>query len=511
MSRLLISISVGLLMAFSDPAVWGQWYLFPISLFGYWYMIDRYNLKQIWWTPFAISGALNWALYFWAPMALTEMWHFPILVSGLLWTPIALVSEFQWLLLLIFIKYFNLSPKNLSTSGVIALACSYAAIESLFRLLFPDDAGLLLVSLPYLRQILDLSSLSLLSALFVIITLAVYQSIVNKKINTQLNYVVAGLIVLGYGYGFWRTNQINSAKQITLKAAAIQPNLNHKIREASRLGQKQVVKTVMDKHYELTGQILSAHPDVEVIVWPETTFPFLFKNPSSVYEKQVEDQLTDYVNNHHFYLVFGSFGLTGENKAVRNNIYTLHKNNFEDHFAKTILFPFGEYLPFREYMPWAEKFFPNINYTSPSIKQNIIPLKVNEGMVPSAASICYEVLFADKFQKAAQLGGQLIFTVSNESWFYPWGEPQISLMLTSVRSMETHIPVIRSANTGHSAFISATGEITQKQEMNQEGWIYQEIKIPQIPPSIYTQYGDWFTKLGWLIFLIWSIVLWRRK
>src|SRR5262249_1299560 len=60
---------------------------------------------------------------------------------------------------------------------------------------------------------------------------------------------------------------------------------------------------------------------------------------------------------------------------------------------------------------------------------------------------------------AARHGADVIFTLSNDSWFTGGEGPHLHFVISAFRSIETRRPQVRATNTGISAVIDATGRV----------------------------------------------------
>jgi len=105
-----------------------------------------------------------------------------------------------------------------------------------------------------------------------------------------------------------------------------------------------------------------------------------------------------------------------------------------------------------------------------------------------------------------------LVNVTNDSWYGDTNEPLIHLVLASFRSIETRRAMIRSTNTGISAFIDPAGRIVAR-----TGQWEQENLVGDVPlfddgsSTLYMMTGD---VLGWLalaLVLFGGITIRRRR
>lgn len=508
----LVNIFLGLLsgslVGLSSHVIYGYDFLIFVYLFPLLYVFNQKNIIQALLASLSYSLAFNCWLFFWIPFSLTEMWKFPLLYSFGAFIPFALVSEFQiFLIAVLRIKIFEKFSFSLKTISLVSLC--YAGIESGFEIIFPDNLGLTIQGYKYLRQALDISGTALLSSFIWFTNEALFKALKEKSYKSLIP--VGGLIILFSLYGVFQLNQIEKSYTSSVKALVVQPNFHHNDRNASREGQRYLVEKILDRHYQMSQTGLQNYPDTEFIVWPETTFPFYFQNHSSLYQEEKEIELINFLREKPVSLFFGSFGKTDATPVViTNNLYSIDHSQYDHRitrFEKTVLFPFGEYIPGANTFPFLKKIFPKANTPVAAKEPNVAP--VGKHNLNIGAAICYEVLFSDFFIKLAQKNTQVVINITNESYFGNFGEPQINLFQTAVRATETRLPIIRSANTGLSGFIDASGEILKSSSMDEEVILYQEVQIPDRSKLFlpYVQYGNWWGKLGLLATLLSLIIL----
>src|SRR5262249_46825385 len=88
---------------------------------------------------------------------------------------------------------------------------------------------------------------------------------------------------------------------------------------------------------------------------------------------------------------------------------------------------------------------------------------------------------------------------TNDAWFGKSQEPRIHLALARLRSIEHHIPMIRSTNNGISAFIDPVGRVKNHSGIQTVENIVDNVPEMQPANTVYAQFGDWVAYLSLLI------------
>jgi apolipoprotein N-acyltransferase len=100
--------------------------------------------------------------------------------------------------------------------------------------------------------------------------------------------------------------------------------------------------------------------------------------------------------------------------------------------------------------------------------------------------------------------------MTNDAW---WGNTpghKQHLAYARLRAIETRRPIVRSANTGISAFISPLGKVTYKLGYESQGVLTKTI-IPQTKKTFYVTYGDYIFRLGGLLAAFLYLFTFARK
>jgi apolipoprotein N-acyltransferase len=126
------------------------------------------------------------------------------------------------------------------------------------------------------------------------------------------------------------------------------------------------------------------------------------------------------------------------------------------YYHKRHLVLFGEYYPMR----WLLDLFTgliNIPYSDLTAGPREQPLMQVDGNT-LGVSICFEDVFSREVLRALP-EASLLVNVSNDAWFGNSSAPHQHLQIAQMRAQETERVMIRSTNTGVSAFIDHKGRV----------------------------------------------------
>lgn len=175
-------------------------------------------------------------------------------------------------------------------------------------------------------------------------------------------------------------------------------------------------------------------------------------------------------------------------------------------YKKVYLLLFGETIPFSDYIPWVYEWIPeSTNFTAGTE----MGLFEHDG-IRMGVLICYEDILPRYTQQLGEFKPQVLINVTNDAWFGKTSEPYLHLQLAIFRSVEMRTWMVRSTNTGVSAFIDANGRIVKETSLDDAEVIMADVAIMSGEPTLYVRMGD---VLGWLslIGFIGLVVFVRRE
>jgi apolipoprotein N-acyltransferase len=103
--------------------------------------------------------------------------------------------------------------------------------------------------------------------------------------------------------------------------------------------------------------------------------------------------------------------------------------------------------------------------------------------------ICYESVYGEFVTECIKRGAQALFVLTNDGWWDKTPGHVQHLHFARLRAIETRRDVVRSANTGISAFINQKGEITQASVYNERIALRGQVRMNE-EITFYVRYGD---------------------
>lgn len=229
---------------------------------------------------------------------------------------------------------------------------------------------------------------------------------------------------------------------------------------------------------------MPAEPAPDLILWPETSVPFLLEHAGDALQ-----------------FIADAAALQGPDTLVGFGVQRLEDERFYNSLAllnveaevthiydKHHLVPFGEYIPLAEWLmgtPIGGLAGQALRGYSAGPGADVLDLGPLGLALPL---ICYESIFPRHLRTETR--PDWVLQVTNDAWFGELTGPFQHLAQARLRAVEQGLPVLRVANTGVSAFIDARGGIIAELGLGETGFV--DNAIPgALPPTFYARYGDW--------------------
>jgi apolipoprotein N-acyltransferase len=369
----------------------------------------------------------------------------------------------------------------------------WTAAEKFWPQLFPNYLGASQYKLLLLTQIADVTGILGVTFLIVYANSTIFS--VVQWIGSKQRFpwrpvaVFASVIVAVLVYGAVRISMVD-------KTSFSAPSLAVGVVQTNRgAGDKHVDEALfLREHHEMSRELIRERP-LDIIVWPESVFGMDFASREGVLPAGLLGDLRTP-------LLFGAvIRITeqGERRMYNSAVLTDATGRIIGTYDKTVLVPFGEYIPFGDTFPQLYSWSP---YTGRFWKgENAEPLMLNGHAL--SANICYEDIFPGHVRMLMQGGHdhripEAMFNLTNDSWYGDTIQPMEHLVLASFRSIEHRRALIRSTNTGVSAIVDPAGRIDRRTAQWTKAALTGRIPLMQ-GRTVYAVLGDW---IGWLCAIV---------
>ncbi len=352
------------------------------------------------------------------------------------------------------------------------------------------------------------------SALIVFFNAVVYLVIFRRGVyrlqTISLGALTATMIVLG-GFGAWRIGNLEKAPHAgSFKVAMVQGNIPQSL--------KWDPKFLPESYKVYQDETASAAKrGADLIVWPEAAAVFLLESDdqypaelanAAPYYAPYRTALLTLARDIGEPILFGAPALAREDgrRGEYNRAYLVSANGEVDaHYDKMELVPFGEYVPARAILGYfVNRVVEGFGDFIPGKEQTLFNVKgARLGIL-----ICYESIFPDFTRREVNEGADVLVNITNDAWYGESSAPYQVLAMAVMRSVETKVPMVRVANTGISALIEPSGEITNRTPLFKRGTVM--VDVPWRPVrTAYTIVGDLFAEICFVLTAIGLILAWR--
>lgn len=349
---------------------------------------------------------------------------------------------------------------------IASLAAAFGLIEWLRTFLFTgfpwNPVGYAAMPVPLLMQSASVVGSIGMNALAVFV-FAMPALLAGRRHRVFGLSLAALLIVAHAGFGYWRLASVDAGSGQSLAVRIVQPSIDQtqKLDDEVR---DDVFRTLL----QLSARPLEAGaPKPQLILWPETSVPFLFtERPDALValgELLDDDQM----------LIAGAVREEGGRGAAGgpryyNSVVAINSaGEIVDAVDKMHLVPGGEYLPFEDFFArlGIDSIVPMPMSFSAGSERHPIALPGGQRATPF---ICYEIIFPELVSSGVT-GANLIVNLTNDAWFGVTPGPYQHFRQAQIRAVETGRTLLRAANSGISAVVDPKGRVLDALAINARG------------------------------------------
>lgn len=508
----LLAVLTGLALWFSFPGSGGLWPLLLIALIPLLFGLQTGTTRQA-----ALCGLTCGMAHF----ILLLYWIVTVLgtYGGLAWylsgPALLLLALYMGLYYSLFAALSQAALKIFPAAGALwLLPALWVGLDWLRSVLFTGfpwmDLGYALYSVPVAIQVADLIGHHGITYLLVFINTLLFLLVRTWPSRRSLPLLTAPACCLLAAVALYSQHRLAEVSaQHTAEASprmtigVVQGNIDQSVKW-SPSQQAETVRTYL----ALSESLLSSQPP-DLILWPETALPFY---------PQMSDHmaaLTGLVADRNLALLTGApwYEILDrkEKKILYYNSAVLLQPDglFHGSYYKSHLVPFGEYVPLKQFLPFIAPLVQAVgDFSTGTIERPLTWKAARAGVL-----ICYESVFPEISRQWVNVGANVLINLTNDAWYGKSSAPYHSLAMAVLRAVETRRSLIRSANTGISAFISPTGSIDLQSEIFVPFAAARTVTLLE-EKTFFVRYGHFFAPVCLAIGLVGgggALVIRRRR
>lgn len=458
-----LCLLTSLFLGISYPGSGGLWPVVFIALIPFFFVIRRGALRTSLLAGLTSGMLFYMILLYWIIIVLSKYGGLPWIVSSQGLVLLALYMSFYLIAFSAVARlFFRGFPDYLSLWLLPGLWVGLDWFRGMFLTGLPwMDLGYSLYDVPLLIQIADLGGHHAVSFCIVLVN-TFFFFLIDKKISlarflSLSPAVVAVVLVVFYSDSRFAEIQSLEKSETTQKVTlgVVQGN----IRQDQKWSPELQEKTVRD--YVELSRTLYAGEVPDFVIWPETALPFYpqsseFMAPLYNFTRELG---TEVLSGAPWYEIVDR--KARKIKFYNSAVFFTAGGSYKEQYYKTHLVPFGEYVPFKKYLPFISPLVEAVGDFTPGV----IEKPLENGKVKAGVLICFESVFPDLSRRWVDAGANIIINLTNDAWYGRSSAPVQSLAMSVMRAVETRRSVVRSANTGISAFIAPTGEVIKKSDI----------------------------------------------
>jgi apolipoprotein N-acyltransferase len=340
----------------------------------------------------------------------------------------------------------------------------------------------------------------------------------------------AAVLALALGYGGWRLYQADfvTGPWVALLQTSI-PQTERNAASVAAAGDPLARASIEEQTARLTKQAVSGSERADLIIWPETTFPWERKEftPGAPERPELAEWRKDIAAREEITRERAQFsgtnvllglnacvvGLDGKTRRYNSALLLTPRGDSVGRYDKMHLLPFGEFLPFKDSLPFMKYLSPYpYDYSLASGEaQTRFPLSAAGKEYHFGVLICYEDSDASLARGLVRPGLQppvdFLVNITNDGWFMGTAEHAEHLAVSRFRAVETRRPLLRAVNGGISAVVDGNGRIvalpgpTWAASQAVTGLISAAVPL-DTRTSLYARLGDWLPMSCWGVILV---------
>lgn len=323
----------------------------------------------------------------------------------------------------------------------------------------------------------------------------------EKKNRIPAVILLVLTVVSLFAHGIYHSNRKGEDRGI-VRISVLQGNIPQSVKWEA-MARDEIVQI-----YEKLAQI-SAYDGPDLMIWPEAAWPGYFNRDAEA------PRIQAMIKEMGVPSLIGAPHLESSEIAYNSAYLVDADGGIAQRYDKQHLVPFGEYVPLGPVLGWLKPLAYTLGVSDFTEGRDWTVFKFMNGDASFSTLICYEDIFPPIAKGFADRGAQFLAVITNDAWFGPTSAPYQHEQASIFRAIENGLPVVRSANTGVSSFISAQGRVLARAASKEGKEIFVTAKktydLPLVSYSTLYRKGGWIFPYAAIAMLAILLVLPERK
>jgi apolipoprotein N-acyltransferase len=239
---------------------------------------------------------------------------------------------------------------------------------------------------------------------------------------------------------------------------------------------------IFQNYLHLSAQAIDQ--GVDMVLWPESSTPFLFEE-----DRAEAEEVRALARRANVPILLGSDQIDrrGGPRYYNSAFLVDPSGRNAGVYRKVHLVPFGEYVPFKRLLFFAAPLVEAVSDFSAGDGPTLLPL----GGHRISTAICYEIVYPNLVRQFVEGGSELLTAITNDAWFGRTAAPFQHFAQAAMRAVENGRYLVRSANTGISGVVDPYGRVLSETALFEQVVVVGEARLLR-ESTVYSRTGDVF-------------------
>jgi apolipoprotein N-acyltransferase len=298
--------------------------------------------------------------------------------------------------------------------------------------------------------------------------------------------ILAVVVIVVEASSFQTDKTLSSESRGFVNVVAVQPNVPMTLVKST-----SEMQELLDRHLSISTNALQSFnndPLPRLVIWPESPMNFTYGS-----DRTLQNLIAKFAKENRTSVLLNSLERAPGDGAYNSAVLINEEGRQIAQYDKIRLMPFGEYVPLPRWLG-GSLISGIVGDFTPGNRYALMPVANHQ----SGVFICIESAYPSIASMLTKEGAEVLINISNDGYLGPTAVMRQHLANTVFRAVENGRPLLRVTNTGISAYISATGTVSDATE-----GFKPTVRIWQVDErrwdTFYTRYGDLFVQLCALV------------